>query len=299
MKNLVRGLIFVTALMLIFNVFGPVKAEETVQTPSTQVTVEKVLLPDSGLYVWVKTKEFVRLNILTYQDGSKAKVLESFTETRVKEMNYADYIKNDNALDKSLNRYQSQKEKALNYAEKSDKDEIINEIKDQTVEQQKQMTKIQIDTDNANLQNNIVVVQKNIANKVINTVEITQGKDKATEIENQINYVWVDPNADENGNLLKLPDKWEYAPGTQGRDSAGKLIKVQTDQGEVEIYQGSNASGQIKVNEDKTDNSSSSNNKVEVNINNADSSVSTEVNSGNSSVKVDTSNGNVEVKTEE
>lgn len=283
MKKLIFGLVFMLVLVFMFSIFNSARAEENQSTPSTEVSVEKVLLPDAGIYLWVKTKEFVRLNILTYQDGSKAKVLESFTQTRIKEMNYADYIKNANALDKSLNRYQSQKVKALDYAQKTNDENIIDGIKKNTIEQQKEMTKIQINIENdSDLQKNIVEVQKNVANEVKNTVEITQGEDKATEIEQKINYVWVDPNADANGNLPKLPDKWEYVPGTEGRNSAGKLVKVKTDQGEVEIYQESSESSQLEI---KGGNSSS------------DSNASTPVDSNGNPVIINTENDSVKVET--
>ena len=45
----------------------------------------------------------------------------------------------------------------------------------------------------------------------------------------QTHFVWLDPNIDASGNLPPLPDeldKWEYAPGTEGRDGTGRVVET-------------------------------------------------------------------------
>lgn len=191
--------------------------------------VQKQLLPTSPLYTLVKIKEAVQ-QFLTFNQNSKAQLLESFTEQRVREMKYADFAGDDKALNASLDHYQVQKIQTLGYIKGASDSKVVEQVKEGTLEQQQTMTKMQLKIEiSADVQRRIVEVQKEVAGEVKKTIEVVQGDDEAAEMDNKIHYVWLDPNADATGKLPPLPDEikeWEYAPGTDGRDETGKVVEI-------------------------------------------------------------------------
>ena len=192
--------------------------------------VQKQILPTSPFYFLVKIKESVQ-QFLTFNQSSKAELLEGFAEQRIKEMEYADFTDDGPALGASLDRYQAQKTQALGYVLGASDSKVMNQIRERTVEQQRTMTTMQLGVeDSEGVQDHIVDVQKDIAEETKRTVETVQGVDEAAEMDNDLHYVWLDPNADVDGNLPPLPDEiieeWEYAPGTDGRDDTGKMVEI-------------------------------------------------------------------------
>ncbi|MBU1110409.1 hypothetical protein KKB83_02240 [Patescibacteria group bacterium] len=191
--------------------------------------VQKQLLPTSPFYTLVKVKESIQ-QFLTFRQSSKATLLEGFADQRVEEMNYASSIDDHNALDLSLDRYQQQKTQAIEYAEGTSDSVVVDKIKEGTLNQQKEMTKMQLQVEGSEgVQQRIVEVQKEVAVEVKKTVQIVQGSEKAIELDEKTHYIWLDPNVDASGNLPPLPDeliKWEYAPGTEGRDSDNRVIET-------------------------------------------------------------------------
>lgn len=185
----------------------------------------KTILPTSRLYFLVQVKEFIQLNLLTFGQSSKAKVLGDFADQRVKEIEYAASIDDITSIDLIADEYQSQTLQALDQVKKSEDTATLDQLKNRIIEQQKTITQTQLEVkDNELVQTKLVVVQKQIANQTKTVVNEVQGEDAATELESQVQVIWRDPNADVNGNLPPLPDKWEYEPGTQGRDDTGKVV---------------------------------------------------------------------------
>ncbi|MFH1896190.1 MAG: DUF5667 domain-containing protein [bacterium] len=186
------------------------------------------LLPTSPLYVFVKIKESVQ-QLFTFDQDSKTALLEEFSQQRIDEMSYAASENDTTALNLSLERYQSQKTKALGYVKGASDTRIAQQVRETALEQQRVMTRLQLQVGGTgNIQQNIVRVQKEVAVETKNTIGAVLGAETAQETENNTRYVWLDPNADTNGNLPPLPDeiaKWEYAPGTQGRDEVGRVVE--------------------------------------------------------------------------
>ncbi|MBM4402116.1 MAG: hypothetical protein FJ044_02630 [Candidatus Cloacimonetes bacterium] len=191
--------------------------------------VQKQILPTSPFYFFVKVKETVQ-QLLTFNQNAKTEALEKFSEQRVKEMQYAVFVDDEAALNASLDRYQAQKTKVLGQVKGVTEERVVEEIKQNTIKQQQEMTQMQLaGKDSPAIQKRIVEVQKEVAGEIKRTVEIVQGTDEAAEMEDKIHYVWLDPNADASGKLPPLPDEigeWEYAPGTEGRDNTGKVVEV-------------------------------------------------------------------------
>ena len=188
----------------------------------------KQILPTSPLYLLVKVKESIQ-QFLTFSQPSKAQLLEGFTEQRLREMEYANFSDDNDALDASLNRYQAQKTQALGYVKGAGDSKVMNQIRERTIEQQRTMTKMQLEVKGSEgVQQRIVEVQKGVAEETKTAVGAVLGADEAAETDDQTRYIWLDPNADASGKLPPLPDelgKWEYAPGTEGRDEAGRVVE--------------------------------------------------------------------------
>lgn len=250
----------------------------TSQVALAEDEIQKQILPTSPSYTWVKTKEFIKLNLFTWEKSSKAKVLDDFTNQRIKEMNYAESINNEEAMDLSLNRYEWQKNKELQYAQDANDDSMMDQVKKQTTQQQRELTKLQLNLDDAkDLQKNIVDVQKNVANKTKDVVKIVEGEEGAAEIDIQTKYIWIDPNSTGESASLENIINWEYEPGTEGRGEAGNVIDIQIAPGT------SNGSGgDIIKTEDKTNTGGSSGSDKKIDVRPGTEG------SGGSNVKIDT-----------
>lgn len=216
----ILALTFLTLTLFNFSLTTPALAAEEVQ---------KQLLPTSPLYLLVRVKESIQ-QFLTFNQSSKARLLERFSEQRIKEMDYASFSDNNNALNVSLDRYQAQKTLALKYAERTNDSLVVDQIKEGALEQQKAMTKMQLEVEGSEgVQQHIVEVQKEVAGEMKKTVEIVQGTEEGAEMDEKTRYIWLDPNVDVSGELPPLPDeliKWEYAPGTEGRDDDDRVVEV-------------------------------------------------------------------------
>lgn len=217
----ILALTLLTFVLVSPNLVAPAFAAEEVQ---------KQLLPTSPVYLLVKIKESVQ-QFLTFNQSSKAELLEGFAEQRIKEMEYANFSDDNGALDASLDRYQAQKTRALECVKGTSDEKVMNLIRERTILQQRTMTKLQLRTETTErVQQRIVEVQKGVAEETKTAVGDVLGADEAVEMDNELHYVWLDPNADASGNLPPLPDEiieeWEYAPGTEGRDDNGKVVEI-------------------------------------------------------------------------
>ena len=185
-------------------------------------SIEKITLPSSNVYTWVKAKEWTKINLLTFSKARKARLYNGYSDRRVSEMKYAKSIGDIESITKSLSRFQTQKQKALELAEKANDKTIMEGIREKTIEQQRTMTELQLQMDDStDLQKEVVNTQKQVATRTVETVKVVEGDDQATTVDKQIWTVWRDPNADVNGKLPELPAKLEYAPGTAPGGTGG------------------------------------------------------------------------------
>lgn len=178
-------------------------------------TVADITLPNSSAYTLVRAKEWIRINLLTFKASSKASLYNGYSDRRVSEMSYASSLGDTESIEKSLNRYEIQKERAMSYAQRAMNSEVLSGIKQMTLAQQRTMTNLQLQLSNSGeLQNNIVRVQKEIALRAKEVVENIEGQDEADTIDKQTWVIWSDPNAEIDGELPDVPATLEYAPGT-------------------------------------------------------------------------------------
>jgi len=217
-----KKILALTLLTLLLLSFG--SARSALAAPE----VQKQLLPTSPLYLLVRAKESIQ-QLLTFNQSSKAKLLEGFAEQRIKEMDYASFTNDDDALSLSLDRYQAQKAQALEYVKGASDSQVVDQIKEGGLEQQKAMTKMQLQTKvSEDTAQRIVEVQKDVVEKTKNTVTIVQSIEEAIKMEEEVHYIWLDPNVDTSDKSPSLPDeidKWEYSPGTAGRDDDDRIVE--------------------------------------------------------------------------
>lgn len=190
-------------------------------------STESITLPSSSLFTWVKAKEWIKINLLTFKPASKAGLYNGYSDRRVSEMKYADEIDDNQAIEESLARYEVQKQKSFEYAVNANDQGVMQKIREKTLEQQRDMTQLQLNlNDDTKLQENIVRVQKQIATESGNYIELIEGIEAAQKAETQTWVIWQDPNADINGNLPALSDtaNLEYAPGT-GQGNGGRVYE--------------------------------------------------------------------------
>jgi len=175
----------------------------------------EITLPNSSAYTLIRAKEWIKLNLLTYRATSKASLYNGYSDRRISEMNYAASLNDTASLEKSLNRYEIQKERAIRFAQRAKNIDVLNGIKQMTLTQQRTMTTLQTNLNNAgDLANNIVRVQKEVAVMTKEVVENVEGKDEANTMDKQTWIIWSDPIADVDGELPDVPATLEYAAGT-------------------------------------------------------------------------------------
>lgn len=178
-------------------------------------SASEIALPNTSIYTLIRAKEWIKINLFTFKSGSKASLYNGYSDRRISEMKYAISLNDTDSAEKSLNRYEIQKERAIRYAERANNSEVLSGIKKMTLSQQRTMTTLQLQLNNAGkLQENIVRVQKQVATMTKEVVANIEGEEEAKTIDKQTWVVWSDPNADINGDLPELPAKLEYAPGT-------------------------------------------------------------------------------------
>lgn len=191
-------------------------------------SVEPITLPTSSVFTWVKVKEWVKINLFTFKGTSKAGIYNGYSDRRISEMEYALEQDDEISIDRSLERFETQKQKALEYAKNAKDKGVMQRIRERTLEQQRTMTKLQLQlSNNGDLQQNVVRVQKQIAIDTKGSVEIVEGTEAAVKVETQTWVVWRDPNADVNGNLPKIENtaELEYAPGTIPGGTGGRVYE--------------------------------------------------------------------------
>jgi len=214
---------------------------------SQAATAQSQTLPGSFGYYFVRAKEAIQLNLFTFKISSKANTLDSFASQRVAEMKSALTKNETGPIEQSLNRYDTQKTKALGYAEKSSDDAVMNQIRERTLQQQRELTILQQSLQDQNLQGRIVEVQKKTANEVKNTVTVVQGGNQANEVENEIKNVWYAPGTGPSDMKGDAPASWEYAAGTgpanvEGGTTGTGGVKYEGGSGQV-IQGGASGTG--------------------------------------------------------
>ncbi|MFC1651776.1 DUF5667 domain-containing protein [Patescibacteria group bacterium] len=185
------------------------------------VDVEKVALPTSSWYFWVKITESIKLDLLTFGELDKANVLDEFTDKRVDEMSYADSIGDDEAIKLSLEHYETQKQKALEYAKNASDQGAMDQIRERTLEQQRIMTQLQLRLKEQTMQEEMVKVQQRVEADVESALGETKGRDDADKFESQTRTLWYDPETNLDEKITTPPSDWKYSAGGSALKSGG------------------------------------------------------------------------------
>lgn len=177
----------------------------------------------------------------------KVEVLEKQAEKRlIMAQSYAEEGNNERVQNLMQN-YLQIKEKQNNLLGKTNGGEILDEVEERTIEQQKIMEEIKTKI-NEDGKQNIIQVQERVVNQVAQRIVDVNGKDGATEFFNKVEHVWAPGTGPggESGVVIE-GGTMQFTPGTSSGGSSGadiKTVEVKTggdsDSGGGTTVEGSN-----------------------------------------------------------
>jgi len=189
-----------------------------------------VVLPTSTGYFWVRIKENLNYYLLSFSASSRAAKLDNFTELRMDELMGGQEANDEEAIATSLKRYEIQRNLSYGYAKKVNNEALLSKIRTRSLEQQRQMTLLQLKLQNQNLQLEMIRVQQETANSFQIAVETTNGAETGQTLRTQIRNIWYAPGLTD-GSLTQeeqAPEDWTYSPGSC-------LVKYNRDADEYDL----------------------------------------------------------------
>jgi hypothetical protein len=176
--------------------------------------------------------------------GNKVKVLEKHAERRLAmAQNYAEKG-NGERVQNLMQSYLQIKERQGNLLDKNDDKDVLDEVGDRTIEQQKAMEEIKnIIIDDMGKQG-VIDVQEQVVNQVAQNIIEINGQEGATEFLNKVEHVWAPGTGQggEAGVVYEGGSKLMFAPGTSAGGSAVNDIKT------VEVKTGGFPNQDVPVN---------------------------------------------------
>ena len=232
-------------LLVLFSFFIALFIPKT----SKAVDLKEMLTSESSIVV--KIQEGFEY-FFAFGVQKKVEVLEKQAEKRlVMAQGYAEEG-NGERVQNLLQSYSQIKERQNNLLDKTDDSNILGEVEDRTIEQQKTMEEIKNKIDD-NGKQGVIDVQEAVVNQVAKRVIDVNGSEGATEFLNGVAHVWAPGTGPggEAGVVYEGGGKLIYAPGTGPGGSGGVVIEG----GEMKFATGTSMSGpgaDIKTVEIKT-----------------------------------------------
>jgi hypothetical protein len=223
-------------LLVLFSFFLALFIPKT----SKAVDLKEALTSEDSIVV--KIQERLQY-FFAFRVEKKVEVLEKQAEKRlVKAQGYADEGNNEK-VQNLLQNYLQIKERQNNLLGKISNGEVLNEVEERTIEQQKTMEGIKTKIDEGEKQE-IVQVQEQVVNQVAKRIIDVNGSQGATEFFNKVEHVWA-PGTGPGGEAGVVIEggTMQFAPGTSGGGSAGADIKTV----EVKTGGGSDSGGGTTV----------------------------------------------------
>jgi hypothetical protein len=175
--------------------------------------------------VIVKIQEGIEY-FFAFKVENKVQVLERQAEKRLTmAQGYAEDGNNEK-VQNLLQSYLQIKERQNNLLGKTDNGEILGQVEERTIEQQKIMEEIKINTNDQGKEN-IVQVQEQVVNQVAERVIEVNGTEGQTEFFNKVEHVWA-PGTGPGGEAGVVIEggTMQFAPGTSAGGSSGADIKT-------------------------------------------------------------------------
>jgi hypothetical protein len=221
----IKRILLLALTLFFFSLFVP--------KPSKAIDLQEVLTSENSIVV--KIQEGIEY-FFAFRVENKVEVLEKHAEKRlVMAQGYAEEGNNERVRNLIQN-YLQIKERQNNLLGKSNDGEVLGEVQERTIEQQKTMEEIKTKIDKDGKEG-VVQVQEQVINQVAQRVIATNGTEGATEFFQKVEHVWAPgtgPGGGEAGVVIE-GGTIQFAPGTSAGGSAGgdiKTVEVKTGGGE-------------------------------------------------------------------
>jgi hypothetical protein len=204
---------------------------------SKAVDLQEALTSENSILL--KIQEGVEY-FFAFRIENKVQVLEKQAEKRLAmAQNYADSGNNDK-VQNSLQNYLQIKERQNNLLVKIDSGEVLGNVEERTIEQQKTMEEIKTKI-NEDGKQNVIQVQEQVVNQVAKRVVEVNGTEGQTQFLNEVVHVWAPGTGPggESGVVYAGGGKLIYASGTGPGGSGGIVIEG----GEMKFAPGTSAGG--------------------------------------------------------
>lgn len=223
--KLAKLFIFLTLFAFVLMFFSP----KTTYAASSGIFSS----PDNFL---VKAQETIEY-FFAFKVQNKVSVLEKHAEKRlVAAQDYAEEG-NEEKVQNMLQDYQQIKDRQNNLLGKTNDENVLGQVAEQTINQQKTMEEIKTKTQE-DVKQEIIQVQEQVVNQVAKRVIDTNGTEGASEFLNEVAHTWA-PGTEAGGGevgVIVEGGELKFAPGTSAGGPSGadiKTVEVKTGGGEV------------------------------------------------------------------
>jgi len=179
------------------------------------------LFSNSSLFI-TKVKEKIEY-VLAFTPSQKVKVLEKQATKRLEEAKNEAQKGDDKMVENSVKTYENLKDQQSSLMDKVDKD-VMEEVKNQTINQQKTLKEITVFTP----ANNQVIenVHNTVVENVKKTVEYKEGTTGGAAFEEKATHVYAPGTGPGEGGIkYEGGGQQQWAPGTSGSGTSGKTVE--------------------------------------------------------------------------
>lgn len=211
-------------------------------TPKTSKAIDLPEALTSDNSIILKIQEGIEY-FFTFKVENKVQVLEQHAEKRLTmAQKYVDQ-KDNKKIQNMFQSYLQIKEKQNDLLEKTDEKDVLGDVEERTIEQQKTMEKLKTKL-NEDGKQSVINIQEKVVNQVSQRIIEVNGPEGQTEFLNKVEHVWAPGTGPggEAGVVYEGGAGIQFAPGTSaGSDNATSDIKT------VEIKTGGTANNPVPV----------------------------------------------------
>lgn len=211
-------------------------------TPKTSKAIDLQKTFTSENSIILKIQEGIEY-FFTFKVENKVHVLEQHAEKRLTmAQKYVDQ-KDNKKIQNMFQSYLQIKEKQNDLLEKTDEKDVLEDVGERTIEQQKTMEELKTKL-NEDGKQNVINIQEKVVNQVSQRIIEVNGPEGQTEFLNKVEHVWAPGTGPggEAGVVYEGGTGIQFAPGTSaGSDNATSDIKT------VEIKTGGTVNDPVPV----------------------------------------------------
>jgi hypothetical protein len=196
---------------------------------SSAVSLREILTSEGSIIV--KMQEKIEY-FFAFKIENKVQVLEKHAEKRLTKAQEYVELKNNEKIQEVFQSYLQIKERQNNLLEKTDEKDVLKDVEEKTIGQQKIMEEIKTKL-NEDGRKNVVNIQEKVVNQVSQRIIEVNGPEGQTEFLNNVEHVWA-PGTGPGGEA-----ETTFAPGTTGTGNGGVIVEG----GLIQFAPGTSAGG--------------------------------------------------------